>query len=318
MESDVHSGDRVNIVTYADGFYIQHACLMLMSLKDVISRDREYDVFVYYSNCDEKLLSKFKNSLGNYLPQNVSYQLIECDFGISDKLKAKSAHLSASIYDKVLIYDRIPSHINKVVFFDADIILEKDPAIIFDIDLGDDYVGAVKDQVFENFTKEAKLTLEISANQYFNTGVMLVNLIKWRHDKISKRSLEFALEKWDLTPYHDQDAFNYVIKGNWKEISPLWNPRILNKIIIKGEEKIYNKMQVYRMNLSYLVHYSGPEKPWLYMSFHPKKNVYLNYLKISEFKDYKFPDYNFKNLIKKQIIGLRRRFYFFRKRLRLT
>lgn len=206
----------------------------------------------------------------------------------------------------------------KLFFFDADIILEKDPAIIFDIDLGDNYVGAVKDQVFENFSQEAKNVLGIKAYQYFNTGVMLVNLIKWRNDEISKRSLDFAFEKWDLTPYHDQDAFNYVIKGNWKEISPLWNPRILNRILIQGEEKIYKKMEVYRKDLSFLVHYSGPEKPWLYMSFHPKKNEYLKYLKISEFKDYKFPDYNIKNLIKKQIIGLRRKFYFFRKGLKLS
>ena len=77
-------------------------------------------------------------------------------------------------------------------------------------------------------------------------------------------------------------------------------------------------MEVYEKDISYLIHYSGPEKPWFYMSFHPKKVEYLKYLRVSEFKDYKFPDYNFKNIIKKQIIALRRKFYFFRKSVKLT
>lgn len=109
--------EKVNIITYADGFYIQHACLMLMSLKDVVTKDREYEVIIFYANCDELSLKKLEISLGNYLPQNISYQLIKCDFGISNKLKAKSEHLNASIYDKVLIYNLIPPDVHKVVFF---------------------------------------------------------------------------------------------------------------------------------------------------------------------------------------------------------
>lgn len=309
---------KINIITYADGFYIQHACIMLMSLKNVVTATREYEVFIFYSNCDKKSLEKINTSLNGYLPENINFQLVKCDFNISSKLKAKSEHLNASIYDKILIYERIPANVKKVVFLDADIVLEKDPALIFDLDLEENYVGAVRDQVFEDFSKEAKSTLGINAHQYFNAGVMLVNLNKWRADNISKKSLDFAVKKWNLTPYHDQDAFNYVVKGNWKEISPLWNPRILNKVIVGDKEKVYTKMEVYEKDISYLIHYSGPEKPWFYMSFHPKKVEYLKYLRVSEFKDYKFPDYNFKNIIKKQIIALRRKFYFFRKSVKLT
>jgi len=308
--------ERINIITYADGLYIQHACIMLMSLGDVVSANREYKIFVFHTNCEQKAIDKLRKTLTEFLPKNVSFKLIQCNFNISSQVKSKRKNLNASIYDKVLIYDRVPQDISKVVFFDADIVLLKDPALLFDMDLEGNYVGAVRDQVFENFLESEKKVLGIEANQYFNTGVMIVNMDKWRADEISKKSLDFAIEKWDLTPYHDQDAFNYVIKGKWKEISPLWNPRISNSVTISGSKKVYTKMEVYEKNISYLVHYSGPHKPWFYMSFHPKKDDYLKYLKLSAFKDYKFPDYNFENVIKKQIIALRRKFYFFRKKMK--
>ncbi|WP_282018323.1 glycosyltransferase family 8 protein [Salegentibacter mishustinae] len=306
--------EKINIVTYADGLYLQHACIMLMSLRDVVSKDREYEVYIFYSNSTRNDLEKAKTSLSNFLPENVCFNLLECDFGLASKIKAKREYLNASIYDKILIYEHLPPNVNKVVFFDADIVLQKDPAFLFDLDLEGNYLAAVLDQVFESFSEESKKVLGIGGNQYFNTGVMLVDVERWRTDKISERSLKFAKEKWDKTPFHDQDAFNFVIKGKWKEISPLWNPRISNRIInSEGNEEVYSKMEVYDKNLSYLIHYSGSQKPWIYMSFHPRKKEYLAYLRLSEFKDYQFPDYNLANFLKKQIINLRRNIYFIRK-----
>lgn len=306
--------EKINIVTYADGLYLQHACIMLMSLRDVTSKDRHYKVFIFYSNSTKDNLDKTTKSLSNFLPENITFNLIECDFGLNSEIKAKRKYLNPSIYDKILIYEHLPLDVKKVVFFDADIVLQKDPAHLFDLDLEDKYLAAVRDQVFETFSTESKETLGIRDYQYFNTGVMLVDVEKWRDNDISAKSLKFAKEKWDKTPFHDQDAFNYVIKGYWKEISPLWNPRISNKILdSEGREVIYNKMEVYDKNISYLIHYSGPHKPWKYMSFHPRKQEYLYYLRLSEFKHYKFPDFNGINLIKKQYQKMRRSIYFFRK-----
>lgn len=306
---------KINILTYADGHYLQHVCVMLMSLKDVVSKSRDYHVHVFHANCDNDKLLKFNNTLKNYFPLNITYELQECHFGLGAKIRAKKAYMTSSIYDKILIYSNLPSETEKVVFFDADIVLFKDPALLFDINIDNYIVAAVKDQVFEDMTDLAQKTIGVMKDEYFNTGVMVVNLLKWRSLNIAQKSLDFAIEKWDLTPFHDQDAFNHTINGQWLEISPLWNPRIDNLIIDKdGSMQNYKKMEVYENNLSYLVHYSGPEKPWFYMAFHPKKQTYLKYLRMSEFRDYKFPDFNFSNFVKKQILKIRRKIYFIRKR----
>jgi lipopolysaccharide biosynthesis glycosyltransferase len=57
---------------------------------------------------------------------------------------------------------------------------------------------------------------------YFNAGVLLIDLDRWRHERISERALEF-LEKHPTTPYADQDALNVACDGRWKHLDHKWN-----------------------------------------------------------------------------------------------
>lgn len=306
---------RINIVTYADENYMQHACVMILSLFDVVDQNRQYNVMVFYSKCDSETLDKFKQSIDKGIPSNVTYELRECNYGLESRLKAKDEHLSPAIYNKLFIYNDLPEDLEKVLFLDADIVLLKDPGAIYDLELDDQMVAAVREPVFEILPKRAQKAIGVATKDYFNSGVMLVNLPRWKAEHIGERSLEFCIEKWEDTPYHDQDAFNHVINGNWLEISPLWNPRIKNHVQDStGRKKELSRLEVYRKNLSYLVHYSGPAKPWFYMSFHPQKKLYLDYLERSEFSDYQFPDYSTENLVKRQILKVRRAVYFFQNR----
>lgn len=305
--------NRINLITFADGNYIQHACVLLLSLADVIDYERPYRIFVYYSNCSAEALKKFDQSLQSKLPPNITYELIELNRKLDNRLQPKGDHLSAEIYNKLFIYDDLPHELEKVLFLDADIVLLRDPAEIYDLDLKQAVLAAVHEPVFELIPEEAQKTIGVSPDKYFNSGVMLVNLPLWRSMKVSSKALEFCLDKWEDTPYHDQDAFNYVVGGNWIKISPLWNPRIENVITTSdGNTTTLTKEEVYRKNLSYLIHYSGPGKPWFYMSFHPQKRIYLDYLEKTEFRDYQFPDYSTANRIRRQVLVMRRAFYFLR------
>lgn len=311
---------KVNILTFADGNYLQHACVLLMSLKDVASPQRKYHVYLYYTNCNDEDLEKVENSLLGYFPANITYELRECNFGLETEISAKQEYMTSSIYDKILLYEELPSELEKVVFFDADIVLLKDPAELFDMEVESYVVAAVHDQVYDmKFSQKAKEVMGVGKDNYFNSGVMLVNLQKWRELNISERALQFCIDNWDLTPYHDQDGLNFAVKGQWLEISHLWNPRVENVIRNdNGAEQLLTREQVYERNLSYLVHFSGPQKPWFYMGFHPKKRIYLKYLRMSEFRDYKFPDYSLKNVLRRQVLSLRREGYYLRKRLQTS
>ena len=116
---------------------------------------------------------------------------------------------------------------------------------------------------------------------------------------IADKALKFALEKGHLTKLHDQDALNHAVKGNWVHISPLWNPRPKNLIEDYYEiPVILSRDEVYRRGISHLVHYSGSNKPWNFLSTHPAKSIYWRYLKQTNFKDYIPKDKSILNFFK--------------------
>lgn len=211
--------------------------------------------------------------------------------------------MNASIYNKILIYDHLPEYVKRVIFIDADIVFSRDPYALYCEDLGDYFIGAVREKFYLIPNIDDGLCKELMLNgysEYFNSGVMVIELSRWRSEKVCSRALDFATNSRGKTAMHDQDAFNFVISGAWKSISPLWNPRALNEIKNSfGENEILSATEVYDNNLEFIVHFSGYDKPWFYESVHPKKKMYLKALSMTAFSDYNFPDKTLKNWLKK-------------------
>ena len=56
---------------------------------------------------------------------------------------------------------------------------------------------------------------------YLNTGLMLMDLDRWRAEKLTERTLEY-LEKYEL-PCVDQDALNLALRGKFDQLHPRYN-----------------------------------------------------------------------------------------------
>jgi lipopolysaccharide biosynthesis glycosyltransferase len=57
---------------------------------------------------------------------------------------------------------------------------------------------------------------------YFNAGVLLIDLPRWRKERISERTLDY-LARHPLSPFSDQDALNVACDGLWKRLDLRWN-----------------------------------------------------------------------------------------------
>lgn len=287
----------INIATYADGNYMQHACVMLASLNAVANNNYKYQIYFFYSDCSQAILDRAKQSLNNF-SNNLEFQLIKVDTSLRGNLKSNKININDSIYDKMFIYDLLPNSVKRIFFIDADVVLKKDPAMIYDIDLSNKILAAVQ-VTYMKFPKVLRDALRLEKPEdYFNSGVMIINVEKWHKVDITNKAFKFALENGHLSKTMDQDAINHAVKGDKVSISPLWNPRHENKLTdSSGNKLILGKYQVYKEDLAYFVHFSGKDKPWLFLSNHPRKKDYLNYLKQTSFCDYSYPDFNFKNSV---------------------
>lgn len=150
---------------------------------------------------------------------------------------------------------------SKIVYMDADTVVLDDIAHIYSNDIGDCYVGGVRDIVGYQDEKTRCQELNIdNLEQYINAGVLLMNLDKLRNDNLSKKMLKLAAEK--SFPYNDQDIINSICYGRIKRL-----PFDCN-VIIDYLEKPSEISEV--LNIDYtketkepiILHYAGRAKPW--------------------------------------------------------
>jgi lipopolysaccharide biosynthesis glycosyltransferase len=124
-------------------------------------------------------------------------------------------------------------------------------------------------------------------NSYFNSGVMLIDINKWREKKIIKKSLEFTKKYKNNLKLADQDILNCLFKNNWQTLNKKFNFRATTK----------NPIPTNVVILHYLTHL----KPWSYLYPYKNKKYYLKYLKLSPWSDFKYPDKTCKNILVKHI-----------------
>ena len=110
----------------------------------------------------------------------------------------------------MIIPDLLPQNINKVLYLDSDLVVISSLEELYQVNLND-YFLAVQGS---------------RKTGYFNSGVMVLNLQKWRNEKISTKVLDWARENKEKLRHWDQTALNHVIASNFVTIDRKWNTEV--------------------------------------------------------------------------------------------
>jgi len=189
-------------------------------------------------------------------------------------------HFSKANYYRLLIPELIPY--KKAIYLDADIVVVNSLRDFLEIEIGDNVLAAVADPIYK-----WKIELGMKKDStYFNSGVMLMNLERWKIQKITKKAFDFIENYPDRIRFVDQCALNAVIDGDFLELSPKFNQQaILFKKDFMFDLVNWLPQQIEEaLNSPVLIHYTGPSKPWEYNSNHPRKSEYWKAQKDSPFK----------------------------------
>jgi lipopolysaccharide biosynthesis glycosyltransferase len=102
----------------------------------------------------------------------------------------------------------------------------------------------------------------------FNAGVYVVDLDKWRAQKLTKQIREIALMNREEKMYKlgSQAPLALAIGDNFERLPWIWNAKVSNFV---RDDRQANKDD------ACILHWSGPEKPWEENGFH--KDLWLPY-----------------------------------------
>ncbi|WP_340005819.1 glycosyltransferase [Paenibacillus sp. FSL K6-0276] len=133
---------------------------------------------------------------------------------------------------------------DRIIYMDCDILVNMDINELWSIDLGERYLGAVLDQgqnLLEYFT-----SLGLSAELYFNSGVILFHLDNIRNKQTWYEEMLHFLRSYPTMTMPDQDVLNSVYSSNYLQMDQRFNT------FAHAELELENK----------IVHFAGDNKWW--------------------------------------------------------
>lgn len=194
---------------------------------------------------------------------------------------AVDKHASFANYYRLMAEVLLPSSLDKILYLDSDLLVRKNLHRLFNEDLGGGEILCAVHNPIEEFEANK---LSISPDQYFNSGVMLISLNKWREINLTSSILDYLKENNGKLRYWDQDALNAVVKGRWKRLSSNYNACHYHY-----ESRYSHHNIISDLSDPHIIHFSGNGmKPWQRScSKNPFKKEYRFYRSMTPWPRYK-------------------------------
>lgn len=192
--------------------------------------------------------------------------------------------LPLTTYFRLLIPSILDNSIKQCLYLDTDVLILWSIAELFQLHIEHYACAGVKTNMLEQYMKN------IWVNNYFNAGILYMNIDYRREHDISAQIISF-ITKYPNGLYNlqsimwDQCGINYVCHGVIQELDPKWN---CTPIWYKSKEiQNYSKQWILGYTIEQInqaqkdpiiLHFAWTRKPCDSICLHPKKLIYYKYL----------------------------------------
>jgi lipopolysaccharide biosynthesis glycosyltransferase len=233
-----------------DDAFVKYTIVSLKSMIENASKDYSYKIYVLNTNIGQDMterLSALSNDNFEVIFTNVSSYLES----IADRLPLRH-YYSKTTYYRLFIPNMYP-HLDKALYLDSDIIVTGDISELYNTELNNNLVGAVPDMAVQNtpvFIDYVENALGVKAPDYFNAGILLMNLKEMRAWNFEEKFIDL-LSKYSFRVAQDQDYLNVLTNGKIKYVDNSWNVQPVPNNVCKVD----------KINL---IHYNMLWKPWVF------------------------------------------------------
>ena len=167
-----------------DNNYVPFLAVALTSLLDNASNDYFYKIYILTTSLKKEYIEQLKLICRDARPDGVSIDFVS----LTEEMDKSSGnfHLrdyySKETYCRVFIPRVFPQY-DKVIYLDCDIVLKGDISEFYNIDIGDNILGAASEEVmmeYDVFGDYVEKALGIPREKYLRAGVLLINAKKYR------------------------------------------------------------------------------------------------------------------------------------------
>jgi Lipopolysaccharide biosynthesis proteins, LPS:glycosyltransferases len=208
-------------------------------------------------------------------------------------MEVKQDRGSLSQFARLFISSALPEDLERVLYLDCDIIIDKPLDELWNMNMQGKVIAALMDAFAPWYRKN--LGLDNNAIM-FNSGVMLIDLRKWREEDIENKILKL-IKKYDgLIPQGDQGALNSILSNKTKVMEAKFNSVTIfhdftyeNMLIYRKPPMFYSKEEIEEaVTNPTIIHFTTSflsRRAWIEGSKHPYTNRWLEYKDMSPWKD---------------------------------
>ncbi|GHU70427.1 glucosyltransferase [Clostridia bacterium] len=206
---------RIPIAMATDDKYILPMSVTIASLLANAAADTFCDIYIQTQDPPPPDKAERLLSFESLYPR-CKIHLLNIDKAAFQHTVINVPHLGLGTFFRILLPETLAQH-DRCIYLDTDTVVEKDLAELYSLDIGDNYIAAVREASFvETYTgaknRAQKLGIP-NLNQYINNGVMLMNLARMRKDGTQSKMLKLT-SKGFASPC--QDVMNAVCYGHIK------------------------------------------------------------------------------------------------------
>lgn len=198
---------KINVSYCADHNY---AYLLASSIASILINAKEDDNLFFYildnglTIEDRDIISSLKKIKEfSILFKKLDMSIFDC-CKIETRSKFKTYN-NISTYGRLMIAN-VFNEVDKLLYLDADIIVEKSLRELFSIHLNGKLFGACTDK--DSIIQATRLN--IFHGSYFNAGVLLIDCMQWRKKNIINKIIDFLKNYKDELNWADQDLLNIM------------------------------------------------------------------------------------------------------------
>jgi len=175
---------------------------------------------------------------------------------------------TTSVYYKMFFPLLVPDRVGKLIYLDTDMLVIGDLKSLFEMNLDNYALGAV----FDNYVKIQPEIGIIEEDKYFNSGMLLFNVPRWKELKLSEKAINFLAQYPEKIKFVDQCALNAVCVGHWLRLPMKYNllysyiPQYISSHDLK---KFINDVVVIHFTL---------HRPWHLLCANRLRTIYIKYM----------------------------------------
>lgn len=240
---------RRAIVMCCDGNYLPFA---LSALDQIAARHPERDFDLCLCNSDD--LPKVPHSLAH-----LDVRICRIDIGNTFEGLRLDPGRTADIYLRLALPAAFAADYDRILYMDSDIFVQGgDFSALLGVDMQGHAIGAIRDNIQWRTPKrcpEQFRRLGFPPTPYFNAGILMMDIAACNAQDILGRCVELGRANAAHMIRHDQNLYNSVLRGDFAELSPVWNWQYT------WASRLFEGMAD-----ANVVHFIGNRKPWSHVA----------------------------------------------------